>query len=183
MADISTTIPAQLRAGDTAKWRRILPDYPASAGWALHYKLLPQSGAMITIDATADGDNHLINVVAANTAAWLPGIYRMQEYITKAPDQYTLSTTVVQVLLNIATQAAGLDTRTHARKVLDALEAFLEGKSVPNMKIEIAGRLIQNHPIPELLILRDRYRVEAAREEAAAAGKIIGGRVLTRFTR
>ena len=38
--DIATAEPALLQAGDTLRWRIALPDYPASDGWALAYRLI-----------------------------------------------------------------------------------------------------------------------------------------------
>ena len=74
MADIPTTEPAAVNAGDTVRWRRALADYPASAGWALTYTLLNAAGK-ITITASAQGDDHLVSVPAATSAGWAAGDY------------------------------------------------------------------------------------------------------------
>lgn len=168
MADIPSSIPQQLRAGDTVRWRRELSDYPADDGWVLKYTLV---GATQIYNATAgiDGSAHLVTLAASVTAAYAPGEYRVQEYVTKGDERYTLSAVSVRVLPDLSSATAS-DQRTHARKMLDAIEAWLESKAPTAAAVEVNGRKLQNYPLPELLALRDRYRVEVRREEFAAAG-------------
>ena len=68
-----------------------------------------------------------------------------------------------------AFSASTLDSRSHARKVLANINAYLENaNNLTAAKYEIAGRSLQRISIAELLTLRDRYRAEVAREDAAA---------------
>ena len=77
-----------------------------------------------------------------------------------------------KVVKNLAADTS--DPRTHARKVLDALEALIEGKaSKDQQSYSIAGRSISRLSPGELLEWRDRYRVEVAAE--ARAEKIKNG--------
>ena len=46
MAQTPTTEPASLQAGDTLRWQRTLPDYPASEGWVLSYRLINAQGKL-----------------------------------------------------------------------------------------------------------------------------------------
>lgn len=177
--DIQSSIPHEVRAGDTVRWRRELADYPASDGWILAYTLVG-SASVKSISATADGDAFSVAIPAATSAAWEPGAYRVQETVTKGAERYTLCTVTLRVLQNLAALTAGADLRTHARKVLDAIEAWLESKAPTASSIEIAGRKISNYPLPELLALRDRYRAEVRREEAgSSSGR--GSRLLMRL--
>lgn len=180
-APISTTEPTQLPAGDTAKWRRTLPDWLPADGWALTYTLVTAS-ARITFTASADGDGHLVTVPAATTATWAPGIYAWRAQVSKAAEAYTVGTGTIQVLPAWGTAT---DARTHAAKVLEAVEAYLENaNNLAAAQYEIAGRSLRRHTLPELLALRDRYRAEAAREAAAqraAAGLAPRGRIAVRF--
>jgi hypothetical protein len=179
MAETASRIPTELRAGDTARWRRSLASYPASAGWVLAYQLVASDGVR-SLTAAASGDEHLIEVTAADTAAWSPGVYTVQEYVTRSGERFTTGTFRLRVLPNLAANTAGADLRTHARKVLDAIEGWLESKAPVTGAFEIAGRKVENYPLPELLALRDKYRVEVAREEAAAGGRI-GRKLMVRF--
>jgi hypothetical protein len=119
----------------------------------------------------------LVTIDASTSAAYVAGTYRVQEYVEKGGERYTLSAVMLQVLPDLSTATTGL--RTHARKVLDAIEAWLEAKAPTAGAVEIAGRKVQNYPITDLLALRDRYRAEVRREEAAASGG--SGRVLVRL--
>lgn len=172
MADIPSTIPQQIRAGDTARWRRNLGNYPADDGWQLTYAVVGPT-AVHSVAATPDGAAHKVEVLASASAAWEPGIYRVQEYVAKGVDRYTLSVVSLRVLPDLAA-SNGLDTRTHARKVLDAIEAWLERKAPTAASFQYEGRRLENYPLPELLALRDRYRAEVRSEDAADSG--LGGR-------
>jgi len=78
-----------------------------------------------------------------------------------------------------------LDTRSHARKTLANIEAYLENpNNLTSSMYEIAGRRLERFSIPELLKLRDRYKYEVAREEIAervARGLPDKRRVMVRF--
>lgn len=171
---VPTLIPATLRAGDTASWRRSTPDYPASDGWALSYALVT-SGELIKIDATADGANHLIDVSATTTGTWAPGIYGWIERVSKSGKIYTIDSGTVEILPSFFSATTGLDARTHAQKTLSALEAWIENHDTAVAEYEIAGRRMKYIPISDLLLLRSQYQREVNRQ----SGK--SGRVYMRF--
>lgn len=178
--EIPTRPPAELRAGDTAKWTRTLADYPASAGWTLSYTAVGSTAAY-SFSASASGDDHAITVAAATTAAWTAGTYQLTEYAEKSGERYTLCTTTLRVLTDLAAVGAGgADVRSHARKVLDLIEAWLESKAPVAASYEIAGKKLSQYPLADLLALRDKYRAEVRAEERAAAG-FGPARILTRF--
>ncbi|MBV5331028.1 hypothetical protein JZU69_01100 [bacterium] len=184
-ATTPTTEPAQLIAGDTARWLKTDVNYPASGGWVLTYTLLNTAGR-ISITAIAEGDDYLVNAEPATTTAWPPGNYQWRAKVTHANGEaYTVAGGSMRVLASF--EAATLDTRSHARKVLANIEAFLENpNSVKAASYEIAGRKLTNINITELLKMRDRYRLEAMREDDAlriASGDLrqSRGRIQTRF--
>ncbi len=165
-ATTPTTEPAVILAGDTAKWVISLPDYPASEGWSLSYTLI-NSAAKISISSSAAGDDHLVNTAAATTAAYAAGSYTWRSQVSKAGEVYTVASGTLQVQGSFG--AATLDARSHARKALDAVEAYLENPgNLTAAMYEIAGRKLQRLSIPDLLTLRSRYQMEVAREDAAA---------------
>ena len=67
-APIAEVVPAKFTAGDTQKFKQSFADYPASDGWTLTYTLV-KTGTYITFDASASGDEYLVNVAKATTAA------------------------------------------------------------------------------------------------------------------
>lgn len=165
-AQTPTTEPASLIAGDTAKWLKSLPDYLASDSWVLTYTLV-NATTRITFSAGASGDDHLVNVAASTTTGWTAGTYDWRSQVAKSGEVFTVGTGSIKVEPSFA---AAVDARSHARKTLTNIEAYLEdSNNLKSAMYEIAGRRLQHIPLPELLALRDRYRFDVAKEDAAAA--------------
>lgn len=182
---IPITEPVTLVAGDTAKWAKFLPDYLASDGWTLTYRLASPSAAMV-IEATAGSSGeHLITVPAATTATWAAGGYEWRAQVSKSSEVYTVDSGRLQIAPVFGT--TGLDARSAARKALDAVEAVILGRATTGVaEYQIAGRQLRHIPIPELLTLRDSLRADVAREDAAKSLAKTGrmpGRILVRFGR
>lgn len=181
-APTPTTEPASLIAGDTAKWLKSLPDYLPTDGWVLAYTLINATGK-ISFSTTTSGTDHLVNVSAATTAAWAAGSYDWRATVSKAGEVYTVASGVINVAPAFA--ASTLDNRTHARKTLANIEAYLENaQNLTASSYEIAGRQLSRHSMGELLKLRDRYKFEVSREDAtarAAQGLPDSRRVMVRF--
>lgn len=164
---IPTVEPTRLTAGDTAKWKISLADFPAGDGWSLQYVFVGKAGKQ-EATSSADGAEHLLSIAASATANWAPGEYRWHAYATQADERYKVREGALTVEANLAATAA-LDARTHARKVLDAIEAVLEKRATQaHMEYEIEGRRLRFIPVPELLTLRSRYRGYVRAEEDAA---------------
>jgi hypothetical protein len=168
-------------AGDTLDFQVSVPDYLPSAGWTLVYRLTPRftspAQAAIEINAIANSDGtYQVQASPATTAAWVAGAYGWTRWVTKGAGAavQTLASSddqgEVNVLANPRTSAAGYDSRSHARKMLESIETALEAFATsPVMKSYAIGtRQYMRADIPDLLVLRDRYRSEAANEDAAA---------------
>lgn len=183
--DIPTSEPTRVTAGDTVRWLKDLSDYLPADGWVLTYALVV-SGVRIAVTATDYGDGrHYINLAATTTAAWGVGTYDWQAYVTKAAtsERYAIGSGRLEVLPNFATQPSGYDARSHARKMLDAIEAMLEGRAsrgdIDLVTSAIGDRQLARKP-EHLLALRDRYRAEVA-SELAAERLQASGRVMVRL--
>ena len=180
MPIIAQTEPASLIAGDTAKWIKALPEYPASAGWVLSYELV-NAAQRLTFGSTAAGDDHLVNVPAATTAAWAPGGYTWRARAALSGEVFTVGSGQITVQPAFA---AATDARSQAKRTLDAIDAVIEGRASSAVaEYSIAGRSLKNIPVAELLMLRDRY-ARMVRDEDAAAGLATGrnpGRIYVRF--
>jgi hypothetical protein len=163
-AAIPKTEPAAIAAGDTAKWSKTLADYPADQGWALNYELVNAS-QRYTFAAAASGSDFLVTVAAATTAGWVVGDYAWRARVSKASEVYTVGEGRVTVG---ASFASATDTRSQARRILEAIEATLEGRASSAVeRYTIAGRELRHYLPEQLLVLRDRYRADVRREEAA----------------
>lgn len=177
----ATTEPDVIVAGDTAKWLRSLDDYPASASWVLTYTLV-SAAQRYTFSASASGDQHLVTVAATTTATWAAGTYTWRAQVAKAGEVYTVGTGSLTVKPSFS---AATDARSHARRTLEAIEAVIEGRATSEVSYYmIGGRQLRYIEPAQLLALRDRYRAEVAREDAAqraAAGLPDKRRVFVRF--
>lgn len=177
---VPTSVPATLRAGDTAIWSRSLADYPASAGWAITITLV-KAGTKITVVSVADGDAHKSTVAAATTAGWVAGSYAYQERVTLGAESYTIGTGNIDIMADFASAtASGMDARQHAQRTLDALEAWIENRDIGVAEYEIAGRRLKTISIADLLLLRDRYKREV-RAQSGTNGSGKSGRIYLRF--
>ena len=184
MAQTATTEPAKITAGDSISWRIDLPDFPASEGWVLHYRLINAAGK-IDIDAVADGDAYRVAVAASISAGYAAGRYDWQSYVTRTTERYTVAVGAMTVAPNLAAEAAGYDTRSTVRKLFDAVEAALLNRaSRTDLEYEIAGRRIKSMSHADLIAARSKLRAELMREEAEAriaAGQSPRRKILTRF--
>lgn len=166
-ANYPTDIPQTLIAGDRWAWKRTAGDY--GTGYALGYLLVPiAGGTLITLSSTLSASDYLIEIAAATTAAYTATTYRYTETITRASDssRINLGYGTITVAPNPATTTS--DTRSHARKVLDAIRATLEGRaSLDQESMAINGRSISRTPLADLIALETRYAQLVQREEMA----------------
>jgi hypothetical protein len=181
----------QLIAGDTLDFVDTVAAYPASDLWTLKYRLVPQftspAQSPITLTASAEGDDYRVQAMAATTALWAAGFYSWARWVEKGAMRIGLGSGRLQVNADPATAVAGLDTRTHARKVLDAIEAVLENRATKDQEeYSIEGRSLKRTPLADLIALRSQYSIEVQREERAAraaAGLGTGRTIGVRFGR
>jgi hypothetical protein len=193
--------PTEIIIGDTITWKRRsvqaisendngtveTTDIKASEGWTLKYVAVGRLG-VVSITASADTDNaddFKFTATAATTAAYVAGDYQWQIVATKTTTRYTIATGIVTVTDNIAGRSAAYDNRSHAKKVLDAIEAVIEGRaSADQQSYTIAGRSLTRTPMQDLMRLRSMYKseyeaeVSTANIEAGLSGK---SKIFTRF--
>ncbi len=176
----NNTLSAQLTAGDTWSFTLTDSDHTAPTFDATIYF---ENGAA-TFNATAadSGSDHAFTIAAATTAAYAPGRYKWFIRVSDGTNAYTVATGWLEVGVNPA--AAGVhDHRSHARQMLDAINAFLIGNATTAQKaMSINGRSLERHALPELTAWRDQLRNEVRTEEnAGAAG--LGRNIKVRLLR
>ncbi len=161
-------VPEKFYAGDTLKFDVPAPSdgretYRATDGWTLSFRLVGIAGTY-SFDATADGDGFSVNVDASTTASWAPGFYSWTAYVTKSGERHIVGSGHMEILPNPVSASAS-DARSHVKRLLDAIEAVLEGRVTKDVEsYTIGGRQLTRIPIPELLRLRDKYKAEYRRE-------------------
>src|SRR5712691_12530804 len=106
--------PDTVVAGDTLDFTVSVPDYPATSGWTLKYRLTPRfaapTQAAIVLTATASGVDYSVQASPATTAAWSPGAYTWARWVEKAGARQTLSESgQLEVKADPALTAQGFD--------------------------------------------------------------------------
>ena len=195
MTEYRTTEPETITAGDLVQWKResgsfSLPtgEVPAaSAGWALSYALV-KTGKLIEIAAAAhETDHYLVTLTAAASAAYPPGSYRWQAYLTKSAtsERYQVGAGALEVLPNFAASSKGLDGRSSWRRIKEALEAKIENRATREQEeMVVGGQVVGMMPIHRLLEFLDYAKSEVVKEEQAeriANGLGAGRNVYVRF--
>lgn len=156
--------PTKLYAGDSATWSRDVPGRPASAGWGLRYVF---SGPAVHTVNASPGAPFLVELSADETAAWSPGLYRWVARVSRGDQRLTVASGLLEVAPNLET-AEPFDPRSHARRMLELIEAALE-KRIPKdqQSYEIDGQRLDRIPIERLDALRTKYRREVQRQNAS----------------
>jgi hypothetical protein len=192
MTDIATREPDRITAGDRWQWERqdLSGDYPAGT-WTLTYSLVSPA-ARVALTATANGTYHLIDVAAATTAAYAPGKYYWEAYVTDVAtglDRRSVGRGEMVVRVDYAAQPNGFDGRTTAQQLLDKVEAALVAGNVLHGAYTVAtptgsSRTVQFRDRMEMLLERDRLKAEVKSEQIAerlAAGMGGARRLLVRM--
>lgn len=177
----SPTVPASIVAGDTIEWRTEAPDHPATDGWVATFTAV-NAAQRYTATASADDAAHLFVLAASATALYTPGQYQWRISAARAGVVNTIASGRVTIEPSFA---SAVDARSSARRMLDAVEAVIEGRASSDIaEYQIAGRSLRHTPLTDLLALRDRLRIDVAREESAlrvSNGLSPAGRISVRF--
>lgn len=169
--------PSLLVIGDYWAWRRddLAVDYPTNA-YSLSYEFHCDSGGggnhAFTINATEANSTYFIEVSSATTAGYNAHDYVWDAYITKTADSSRIRVDYGRVHLSHNLANTNADQRSHAKKVLDAIESVIEGRAtIDQSSMSIAGRSLSRLTIDELFTFRDRYRAEYLKEIKAARAR------------
>ena len=160
-------VPTELQLGDFWAWKRdnLSEDYPV-ASYSLSYEFNLVDGSTVsnfTLTATESDDTYIVE--ASSTASYTKGNYNWVSYITRASDsaRVKLEEGFVEIQDNYATTTASV--RSHAKIVLDAVEAVIENRAnIDQSSMSIAGRSLSRMSIDDLLTFRARYKAEYLKE-------------------
>lgn len=170
----------RLRVGDSAAWT---VSVPAQAGKTLRYTLAGPSSLVIGLVEGSSGE-FLAAVTSTTSSAFVAGSYFWALEAIDGNDRTTLATGTVEILPDTGTVPTPFDTRTHAQRMLDAIEATLEGRITADVQVlSIRGRSVTKIPAAELLVMRDKYRAEVQRERVASGLAPARNKVFVRFAR
>lgn len=172
-AAVPTTEPVLLTAGDTWTWTKVLSDWSASDGWVLSYDLRKGNLPKIVITATGSATTHTVSVSAATTAAYDPGEWYWQSFVTYSGQRFSIEKGRFTVAPNYA-GTASFDPRSQVRRTLDAINATLEGTAASDDgKLVVDGMEIGRRSVADLLLLQSRF--QALYQQEVAAERIAAG--------
>ncbi len=164
-------IPKTITAGESISWRVSLADYPASSSWVLIYTLI-NADNKITITATADGVYHLIEIDMATSGAYAAGEYEWQAHVSNGVERYKVGGGLIVILVDFAAQAGGYDSRSHVKRILDALEAAMDSRaSKTQLTQTVGGVQVQYMTHDQLSKARDEYQRRYDRAQLKAGRK------------
>lgn len=178
--------PQQITAGDSASWTWTLPEYSASAGWALSYVFRANGQPSVTVNATGSGSTYTVALTTTASALMQAGDWHWQAYATKSPDRKTLGSGVLKVKPNFAAGGT-FDPRSQVKKTLDAINACIAGTAErEEQELTVDGMALRLRPVSELLTLRSTFSALYSQEVNAdriAEGLGNRNKILVRFTK
>lgn len=185
MPEPLTRVPREIVRLSTPSWRFEDPEFSPVDGWTVEYFF--EGPSELNITAAADGAGHLVELTALQTAI-ATGTYGWQAIASRATptlERVLVGTGRTDVLLNFGVDTTAASQKTHAARMVEAIEAQLEGRATDGQKsMSINGRSLDRIPVLELMELRRTYRMELRSEEAALAQGATPGkrrRVKVRF--
>lgn len=170
-------IPAQIRAGDTVKWRADasqdnLGNAVDSGSWTLTYYLRTNTATeAASVVGTPYGTGWELTLSAATTAGFIAGDYYWQAIATKDSEKLTLGAGQLKVLaaLEYSGTPAAYDGRTQAQQDLDAVQAAIRTLISNGAKqYSIGGRSFTKLDLPDLMQRESTLKAEVKREQKAA---------------
>lgn len=170
--------PNQIKAGTTFKFNLNLTAYPATT-WTIHAYL--RGTHAINMQSIPQGNMHVFNISALTTKEYKAGHYgySLRAIHSESGEVDELESGAVEIKADLATINTHQDLRSHARKVLDAIEATIEGRATMDQeRYRLNNRELYRTPLETLKKLRDQYRAEVNREQAKAFGKSLFGKTV-----
>jgi hypothetical protein len=188
----STKEPSTLVLGDFWAWKRddLAETYPVgsySLTFEFHQDVGGGGNHKFTLTAVEANSTYYIEAASSSTTSYTVGDYIWEAYITKTSDSNRIMvdsgrTSITQNLAN-----TNADLRSHAKKVLDNIQAVIEGRAtIDQSSMSIAGRSLSRMSVDELMTFRDRYKAEYLKEIKLARirnGQGTGNTPKVRFTK
>lgn len=161
--EIPTIEPREFAIGETLVWRSSFPDYSPAEGWALTYYFRgPTKFDVVAATDDENPDGFKSTLPATESEKCIAGTYFWQAWVSKDADKYRLASGETVAVPGLPTEDAKFDGRIVAKRILDAIDAVMEGKATKDQQqYTIAAGGAQQQliriPIPELLELRKYY--------------------------
>ncbi|MCU7974883.1 hypothetical protein L5M43_06265 [Shewanella sp. SW36] len=146
--------PIKISAGTTVSWS--FNHALANSGWQFRYAL--RGPGAIDIDASTSDGVVIVKQMADVTSAWIAGQYEWRLYATLGADRQVIGSGQITIEADFSQLSAGHDPRSHAKRMLDAINTVLEGRILSDHEsYTINDRRLDRIPIKELYVLRRSY--------------------------
>ena len=184
-----TTEPTSVIIGTLVQWKRAdLSDIYAPASYDLIYNIRLRNGdgvdKVVTATTATDG-SFLVTLNANVTGAMVAGDYVWQAFISRKSDGAKVSVSQGNITLLSNLDQNGADNRSHAQIMVEKIQSLLEGRADKDVSsYSIQGRSLSKMSVTDLMMWRDYYRKEVAKEKQdalIAAGKASNATVKVRF--
>lgn len=172
-------IPNVITAGTTVEWS--YADQYAYGLWEYNYVLTGPKHAVLTAEASA---GEVVGVITAEeSSTFVAGKYQWSIFRVRGDERAFVASGFITVLANPVVQSEVIDHRTHAEKMVEAIEARIEGRIASDYEsyTTFDGRSLARIPFADLYGYLTKYRNLAARDRRKAAGKSAPRRVTYRM--
>ena len=180
--------PERIASGDNRAWTRAVTDY-SSEFWSLFY-VIRNAQTMYRFNAVANAGMFTVVLNSNTTANWTPGEYAIGAYVQATNDasqqvEVRCAFPTLTVGENLANKPQGFDPRSFAQKILPIIEEAITKLSSRTVSTAtVNGQAYSVQDLPMLWQMREKYRAETRREQAAKrlnAGLGAGNKVGVRF--
>lgn len=165
--------PTRITAGNSYAWSKHLK-YFQSDGWTVHFSITGINN-QLTFDAQEESAGHWsVSISSSQTEVLSEGEYRLIGYAknTSLDQRVTFYSNFLKVRPDFS-QAT--DLRSYAEKTLEAIEAMiLKSASKDQQSVTVDGQTLSRRSVPDLMLLRDRFKREVAREKDLKKSKRLG---------
>lgn len=174
-------VPTQFAAGDTWRWLKDFPDYPAPT-WVVTW-YFENADKSFNVAASASGSAQSATIAASTTADYKAGDYKWFARAVSAGISELIAgeSGWLKVLADPATPGQR-DWRSDAQKLLDAVTAALTGRaSIDQLSMSIGGRSISRLSPVELYDWQQTLQRQVDAEKAGSSAGL-GRDIRVRFT-
>ena len=162
--------PQIIVVGDLVQWRRtdLFADYPHTV-YAITYvarQSADSSGAEFTVTGSVTNNEWVFSIPSATSSSFVAGNYFWQLEIRRLSDseRVVVNRGSWDVFVDLDNAA---DPRSFAQRILDRVEALLEGKFVHDAdSISVNGRTLSKMDQEDLQQTRNNMIAEVRREQA-----------------
>jgi len=181
------TEPRSFSVGDRVAWKRTnLTDYSPTLYTLSYFARKDGSGTTaFSATATGNGTEFVVEISSSISANLIAGTYRWSAFLTRNSDDERIEIASGGMVLYADKTSSTDDPRTHTKKVLDAIEAVIEGRAGKDQEsLSVEGMTLQRTPVEDLLRLHSKYRgiyVREGRAERMRNGLNHSGKIYTRF--